>query len=195
MRIVIIEDECISAEDLVNCIKSIRPDYTIIKILNSVVESIEFFKTKQAYDLIFADIQLGDGQSFDIFKKVRLNSPVIFCTAFENYALEAFKVNGIDYILKPFDNLMVEKAIKKFEFLVNKFQNYKNDIESGKIEKLLNYFDSQQDKRKKSILVKVKEKIIPIKYEEIAVFFIKDNLLRLNCFDGQIGRASCRERV
>lgn len=120
MKIVVIEDEKISADDLIENLLTVKPNYTIVKILKSISEALAFFQQQPEVDLIFSDIQLGDGLSFDIFKKVKINVPIIFCTAYNEYALEAFKVNGIDYILKPFSIGEIKKAIEKFELFTNK---------------------------------------------------------------------------
>ena len=103
MRIVIIEDEKITARDLAQTIEELFPQAEIEKMLTTVKEGISYFTNSNTADLIFSDIQLGDGLSFEIFSKVEIDVPVIFCTAFDEYALHAFKANGIDYILKPFD--------------------------------------------------------------------------------------------
>src|SRR5260221_14006869 len=104
MNVVIIEDEILSGEDLVDMIGQMRKDITILAILHSVKESVAWLEGRKDIDLIFSDIQLGDGLSFEIFKSVKIGAPIIFCTAFNEYAIEAFKTNSIDYILKPFNN-------------------------------------------------------------------------------------------
>ena len=114
MKIVVIEDERISADDLIKNLLAVKPNYTIVKLLTSISEALVFFQQQPEVDLIFSDIQLGDGSSFDIFKQVKMNVPIIFCTAYNEYALEAFKANGIDYILKPFSKAEIKKAIEKF---------------------------------------------------------------------------------
>ena len=115
MKIVVIEDEKITADDLIENLLAVKPNYTIVKILKSISEALAFFQQQPEVDLIFSDIQLGDGLSFDIFKKVKIKVPIIFCTAYNEYALEAFKANGIDYILKPFNIAEIKKAIEKCE--------------------------------------------------------------------------------
>ena len=85
-------------------------------------QSIEYFSTNVDFDFIFSDIQLGDGYSFEIFKKVSVNSPIIFCTAYNQYALEAFENNGIDYILKPFDKISIAQSHEKHRLMREKFR-------------------------------------------------------------------------
>jgi DNA-binding LytR/AlgR family response regulator len=177
MNIVIIEDEQISAQDLVDCINDIRPEYSINCILTSVKESITYFKKDQNIDLIFSDIQLGDGLCFEIFKEIKINAPIIFCTAYNTHALEAFKTNGIDYILKPFDLLEIENSIRKFELLTNRNQN--------QISQLINYFENQSlEKKIPSFLIYKNDKIIPLNINEIAIFYLKNENVLLHTFDG-----------
>src|SRR5690554_7838990 len=112
MKIVIIEDEQHTADDLAETILKVEAKAQIVASLRSVKEAVSYFQTNEKPDLIFCDIQLGDGLSFEIFNKFPVNSPVIFCTAYDEYALKAFKANGIDYILKPFTKKK-KKEIKK----------------------------------------------------------------------------------
>lgn len=103
MRIVIIEDEALAAEKLKRLLKHIQPDIEIICILESVEDSINWLASNDTPDLIFMDIQLDDGISFEIFDAIQVKAPVIFVTAYDEYAIRAFRVNSIDYLLKPVD--------------------------------------------------------------------------------------------
>jgi DNA-binding LytR/AlgR family response regulator len=177
MKIVVIEDEKITADDLIENLLEIKPNYTIVKILKSISEALVFFQQQPEIDLIFSDIQLGDGLSFDIFKKTNINIPIIFCTAYNEFALEAFKANGIDYILKPFNTAEIKKAIEKFELLANK-----NEVS---INKLLEYFSLKQPVAKNSsILVYQKDVIIPINTYDIAIVQLNNGIVKLVAFNG-----------
>lgn len=178
MRIVIIEDEHIAAQDILNIINSIRPEYQVVKILNSVVESISYLSKEKNIDLIFSDIQLEDGLSFEIFEQVNINCPVIFCTAYNNFALEAFRNNGIDYLLKPFDNSHIEKSIQKFEKLIN----YK----IPKYSELIDLFTNKPKERNRVLLAYQKDKIIPLNVDDIAIFFLKNNAIYFQTFENTI---------
>lgn len=112
MNAVIIEDECLAATELETLLKEVAPDIKIEVKLDSVADSVKWLK-KNRTDLIFMDIHLGDGQSFDIFEQVEIHVPVIFITAYDEYALKAFKYQGIDYILKPFDKEELQRALSK----------------------------------------------------------------------------------
>lgn len=177
MKVVIIEDEKITADDLIENLLAVKPNYTIVKLLTSISEALSFFQQQPKIDLIFSDIQLGDGLSFDIFKQVQIKVPIIFCTAYDEYALEAFKANGIDYILKPFSIAEIEKAVEKFELLTNK-----SEIS---IDKLLNYLSVKHHKiNNVSILVYQKDIIIPINTNDIALIQITNGTVKLVTFNG-----------
>lgn len=179
MNVIIIEDEQYTAEDLEKNIKKASVDVNIQAILMSVKEAIAYLKTNPHPDLFFSDIQLGDGLSFDIFKSIKTSTPVIFITAFDEYALKAFKANGIDYILKPFDFNTINEALNKFKILKS------NKSDDNKINKLLAYFQINQSKNN-SILVYQKDKIIPINGSEIALFYTENELVKVICFDGKL---------
>lgn len=183
MKILIIEDERITANDLEYCIKELRPDYNVIKVLTSVKSAIAFLQKHPSIDLIFSDIQLGDGLSFEIFKKIEIKIPVIFCTAYDEYALEAFDANGIAYLLKPFSTETIATAIEKFENFTQK--------ETNKLSQLFQYFEKADSKNSNSsILVYQGEKIIPLNFDKIAIIYLKDGIVRLHTFDNQKFTAS-----
>src|SRR5882672_66041 len=99
MNIIIIEDEVQTAWDLQHSIEKLRPDFIVQAVLDSVESGLAWFSEHEQPDLIFSDIQLGDGMAFEIFNKIVLGCPVIFCTAYDEYAIPAFRNNGIDYLL------------------------------------------------------------------------------------------------
>lgn len=164
MKIVIIEDEKMTAEDLSDLLQKVSPNILVQKMLYSVAEAVEYFKQANCPDLIFSDIQLGDGPSFDIFKQVDVAAPVVFCTAYNQYAMEAFKSNGIDYVLKPFSKKSIKEAIDKYEGLKNSFVKQGHAFISGDI----------MAEKISAILVNWKDKIIPVRISDVA-FFMIDN--------------------
>lgn len=178
MKIVIIEDEQITADDLVGTIIALEPDAKITAILSSVKIAIAYFQGNEAPDLIFSDVQLGDGLSFEIFKAVKVTSPIIFCTAYDEYALNAFKTNGIDYILKPSTSDAISKALNKYRNLRQTFsgsdQQYKAIMEA-----LMN----KDTPKSAAVLVHNKDKIMPIRLEDIALFYIENEITYLLTFD------------
>lgn len=124
MKVLIIEDEQISAHILNDILTDEYQDIEVVGSLHSVKGAIEWFDENEEPDLIFMDIQLSDGLSFDIIKKLDLTTPIIFTTAFDQYALKAFKVNSLDYILKPIDPKELEAAINKYKVLHGKKVKY-----------------------------------------------------------------------
>lgn len=117
MRILIVEDEPLAAAQLAAHISALRPNAKIEQVCDTVKSAVNWLQNNEAPDLAFFDIQLGDGLSFDIFEQVEFTHPVIFVTAYNQYALQAFKVNSIDYLLKPIEREELEKALEKFDSL------------------------------------------------------------------------------
>ncbi len=182
MRILIIEDEKITADDLAYSIKEVRPNFEIVKTASSVKSATAFLKTHPLVDLIFSDIQLTDGLSFEIFKKIAIQVPVIFCTAYDEYALNAFDTNGIAYLLKPFTTAAIEKAIQKFEQLTQQ----KDD----KLARLIQFMEYNVQKTSPSILIHQGDKIIPVNFDNIAILYLKNGIVKLQTFDHQTYTAS-----
>ncbi len=164
MRIVIIEDEQHTARDLAACIKKAEPAAEIVATLGSVREADTFFNDAPSIDLIFSDIQLGDGLSFTLFDQSANKTPVIFFTAYDEYALHAFKTAGIDYILKPFTTKTIAASLAKYKDLKDRFST--------------THLPEQR-----SILVYHKDKITPVRLNEIALFYLKHELTHLVTFD------------
>ncbi len=182
MNIVIIEDELLTAEDMAEIINSMNEDISIAAMLHSVKDAVSFFKENPKVDLIFSDIQLGDGLSLEIFHSVEIKAPIIFCTAYDEYALEAIKNNGIEYILKPFTKETIVSAINKYQRLKTHFApasiDYKNLIQA-----IAQATSPTTEYR--SILVYYKDKVLPIPLNDIALFQIDGDVNRLMCFDGK----------
>ncbi|MCK7553567.1 response regulator [Chitinophaga sedimenti] len=114
MKVLIIEDEALSAHHLKSMLREIDPDIEITAVLDSIEAALRYFASQPELDLIFMDIELGDGQSFEIFSKINVEWPVIFTTAYQEHALKAFKLNSIDYLLKPINKEELLAAMLKF---------------------------------------------------------------------------------
>lgn len=114
MNVVIIEDEHLTAQRIATLLREIDPGIEIRAVIDSVKRSVEWFSANEKPDLVFMDIQLADGLSFDIFDHVRIEAPVIFITAFQEYAIRAFKVNSVDYLLKPLSEEDLQRALEKY---------------------------------------------------------------------------------
>lgn len=151
-------------------------------ILGSVAESVRYFQSHEAPDLIFSDIQLGDGLSFDIFRNLKKQIPIIFCTAYDEFALEAFKAFGIDYVLKPFTDESIQSAINKYLMLKNASSTRPAELREviNKLEQRFRVRDSG------SILVYQADKIIPIQMEDIAIFSLRNELIYIHLFNGKV---------
>ena len=119
MKYLIIEDEPLAQEELVRMLKSLDPNFILLASIDSVQESINWFNNNEQPDIIFMDIHLSDNICFDIFNKIEVTAPVIFTTAYDQYAIEAFKTNGIAYLLKPIEEDELVNALKKFRKLTN----------------------------------------------------------------------------
>lgn len=181
MNIVIIEDEEISANDLAATILEIEPSVNILATLASVKSGRNYFSTiTENIDLIFSDIQLGDGTSFDIFENLDLQVPIVFCTAFDDYALRAFDSNGIDYILKPIDEAHVSKAIRKFKTLTGL-----QDQQTRTLNEIISLVKQDESNAAKSILVYHKDRIIPVETSSVAHFFVKSSVIHITTFDNR----------
>src|SRR5215831_12771580 len=120
MRVIIIEDEVPAVNRLTRMLHSISDEIEVVKKLDSVEASVNYFRSALEVDLVFMDIQLADGLSFDIFQQAEIKAPVIFTTAFDQYTLKAFKVNSIDYLLKPIDEKELRNAVEKYRQLYDK---------------------------------------------------------------------------
>lgn len=180
MKIVLIEDEKITANDLANTIREVEPSAEIVAILHSVEEGVEFFNQAEApaIDLLFSDIQLGDGLSFELFKIIDNVVPIIFCTAYNEYTLDAFDSAGIGYILKPFTADTVRKGLDKYKSLTT------TQSTSADLAPLFEQIQQQLGvDRHESIIVQKGDKIIPISSEEIMLFCIENENVYAYTFD------------
>ncbi|MFT3738753.1 MAG: LytTR family DNA-binding domain-containing protein [Breznakibacter sp.] len=180
LKIVIIEDEKRTALDLANTLKMVDSDIEITAMLRSVKEALGFFREDKEFDLIFSDIQLSDGLSFEIFRKIKITVPVIFCTAYEQYMLDAFNANGIDYLLKPFNKISVAKAVDKFMTLKLNFTSAENGLD-----RLMQKIDRRINLRTPTILIYQGEKIIPLDTQKIALFFLDADYVFAFAFESQ----------
>lgn len=179
MNIVIIEDELKTARSLENILKELRPFSKITGPYQSIEESVEALSEGAQADLIFMDIQLADGLSFEIFKSVQISCPVVFCTAFDEYSLEAFKRNGVDYVLKPFSKEDITRALTKVDDLKNFFQQKAIPDLSELLNKMV------QPAEKTSFLVFKLQKYTTVQTANIAYFYIHNDSTTIMCFDGQ----------
>lgn len=176
MKVLIIEDERFAQEELKRFLERIESySIEVVASLESVEDSIEWFETNDEPDLVFMDIQLSDGLSFEIFNQRLITCPVIFTTAFENYAIQAFKVNSIDYLLKPIDQADLSAALEKFDRLKNQFSNTKEPaLNPDQVKQLLNLSTSAVE-FKKRFIIKTGDRLRHVSVEDIAYFYSEND--------------------
>ena len=160
MKILIIEDESLASKRLKRLLLDIDSSYNIVSIIESVEDGIDFL-SKNTVDLIFSDIQLADGLSFEIFEKVNVKCPIIFTTAYNQYAINAFDTNGIDYLLKPIEDERLKQSIEKFKAL-----NSNIDIKS-----LVEAINKPAENFKQRFMIKVGEKLKSIAISDVNAFY------------------------
>lgn len=178
MKVLIIEDELPAAKRLNKMLKEIEPDIQILDNIVSVSSGINWFNENESPDLVFSDIQLSDGLSFDIFKSVNITCPVIFITAYDQYAIDAFKVLSIDYLLKPIKKDGLNNAIIKYKQLTDRTPPID-------IEKLLQSLNTAGHDYKQRFIVRYGEHIKTINIEEVVYFYTEDKVNFLCTKDGR----------
>lgn len=181
MKAVIIEDESLIAEEMQGNIASVADDIEVLAVLPSLKAARKWFMEHAEPDLLFMDIRLSDGLSFELFDQFALQCPVIFCTAYEEFAIRAFKVNGVDYLLKPVQEEDLKKAIDKLRGM----RESKSFI-PGDLLQLVQYFSnpaSAKAKYKERFIINANNRWIPVETKDVAVFY-KDNLNYVYTFHG-----------
>ena len=180
MKVVIVEDELVAAQKLERLISQSTDDIQVIAILQSVDESIEWFTLNTAPDLVFMDIHLADGSAFSIFDKVQISCPIIFTTAYDEYALKAFEVNSIDYLLKPINE-------KSFEHAMNKFRNLAatKSYDTDMLANVLAAFKDTKKVYKSNFLIPHKDKFIPLAVDKIACLYTENKMVKIITSDNQ----------
>jgi two-component system LytT family response regulator len=174
MKVVIIEDENLIAKNLQLLLKQIDSTIEVVTVLDSVSGTVNWLKENQQPDLLFMDIQLSDGVSFDIFKKVKIDKPIIFTTAYNEYAIRAFKVNSVDYLLKPIDKEQLQRALDKYK----KYYSPSGMADEQLKELLLSISNPAQKKYKERFLAHYKAGIVPLTESKVS-YFVKDTLIYL----------------
>ena len=183
MKTVIIEDEKAAVRNLTSLLNEVKPEAEIIAILDSINSTIEWFGIHPMPELVFMDIHLADGSAFEIFDHISITCPIIFTTAYDEYALRAFKVNSIDYLLKPIGKEDIEHAFEKLDNL----QDTIPENGSRREEELLHLIHSlkKQENYKTHFLIPIKgDKLLPVSIDMIQLFYIKDCQVKAVLTDG-----------
>jgi len=178
MKVLIVEDEGIAADRLVQLLNQIDTSIEVVEHLDSVESTVEWFETNQAPELAFFDIQLADGLSFEIFGKVEINCPIIFTTAYDQYAIEAFKVNSVDYLLKPILEADLKRALDKF----NKQKQLAPSVDTSA---LINLIQQQNKSYKERFVIKVGEHLKSVLTENVEIFLSENKTTYLLAMDNK----------
>jgi two-component system, LytTR family, response regulator LytT len=181
MKALIIEDELVAGQNLQRLISQLDDDIRVIAVLQSVEESIEWFSLNNTPDVVFMDIHLADGSAFSIFEKVQISCPIIFTTAYDEYALKAFEVNSIDYLLKPINQKNLERAVVKLRSLsTSKTDN------ADMISSVLAAFKQAKVVYKSNFLIPYKDKFIPLAIHRIACFYSENKMVKIITEENQV---------
>jgi DNA-binding LytR/AlgR family response regulator len=177
MKILIIEDEQLAVKHLMKLIQKQLPESEFLGSLDTVSGAIQWLQSHPEPDLIFLDIQLADGISFEIFEKVKVHAPIIFCTAYDQYAIRAFKLNSIDYLLKPIETDALTQALRKFKSGIRQ--------PALSLDQIKHLLEPAKKTYKNRFLVKWGERIQPIDVEDIHFFFSEDKVTILQTREGK----------
>ncbi|MBQ3259671.1 MAG: response regulator transcription factor [Alistipes sp.] len=176
MRVLIIEDETAAARNLQSMLEHIEPEIEVVGITESIVDTIDWFAENETPDIVFMDIHIADGESFRIFDSIDIASPIIFTTAYDQYALEAFKVNSIDYLLKPLKEEELQRALDKWRRITNQ--------ERVEYHKRIDTMVAEQRKGNEMFLVHVKDKIVPLQASDVAYFYTANERVTAHLLNG-----------
>ena len=177
MKLLIIEDETAAAQNLRSILKSVTPEAEVVDVIDTVVDSVEWFENNPMPDLVFMDIQLSDGESFKIFDKVKITCPVVFTTDYDQYALKAFEVNSIDYLLKPINEQGVRRAVDKWRNLTG--------VDRSNYTARVDTMVAEQKTLRQSFLVRFRDKLIPLGQEDIAYCYTSEEKVFAYGYNGE----------
>jgi DNA-binding LytR/AlgR family response regulator len=180
MKVLVVEDEKSAAKRIISLLKEVDPNIEVLQIIDTVKKTVEWFQVHDSPDLLLLDIQLADGLCFEVFEKVEISSPVIFTTAYDQYALKAFEVFSLDYLLKPIDKEKLTRAIDKYKKIVG------NSGKAPDATVLQNALEMIQGKRfKERFIVKYGEHIKSIPVDQICCFYSEEKITFLKTYQGR----------
>jgi two-component system LytT family response regulator len=183
MKVLIIEDEALAAKRIKKMVQELDSSIEVVGTLDSIESSVQWLNSNEHPELILMDIELADGQSFEIFNKVDVKSTVIFTTAYDEFAIRAFKVNSIDYLLKPISAEDLKGGIDKYK---NLHEQQNNPTSKFDLDSIVNALNKQQGTSfKRRFLVKQGQKFIPLETTEIAYFYTEDKVSFIRTFADQ----------
>ena len=170
MKAIIIEDEKLSVEHLCNLLKKIDSNIEVLDSFDTVKKSVTAFSNGVKADILFVDVQLADGLSFDIFKEVSIETPIIFTTAYNEYAIKAFKLNSVDYLLKPIGLDELRNAIEKFK-------KYSRNDYTLMLDNIVQAYQTINKQYKSRFMIKMGDSIVTVKTDNIAHFIFEDGIV------------------
>ena len=187
MKVLIIEDETAASENLIAMLQEIDPQIEPLKVLESVQQTVRWLNSNPAPDLIFMDIHLSDGSAFTLFQEMEVSVPIVFTTAYDQYALDAFAVNSIDYLLKPIKTSELERALEKFK------RWSKSDV-MAYLERMMRMrpadsspeSDTGKSGYLTSLLVPVKDKLMPVGMDDVACIYSTDRKTQIYLKSGRM---------
>ena len=184
MNVLIIEDETLAVEKLRSTLSAVEEKASVIGVTGSIKSSVDWLKTHPAPDMILMDIELADGQSFEIFRQVAVKSPVIFTTSYDEYAIKAFKVNSVDYLLKPVEEEDLRAAMQKYKEV---HQKQEVPTPSFDVSRLVKELQSQlkQAEYRSRFLVKLGQRFMTVDVSEIAYFFVDGRIYHFVTWEGK----------
>lgn len=176
MKVLILEDETLAADKIEATLLELQPDWQVVSRIKSVSSAVEWLESNPHPDLIISDIRLLDGLCFEIFAKVKVGKPVIFTTAYDQYAIRAFEVNSVDYLLKPVQKEKLKTALAKVLIPKDAMPDY-NEV--------LNFIKSNKTSYKSRFMVRLGQRIVAVPSEKIAYFYSESKLTYIVTLDGK----------
>lgn len=180
MNVVIIEDEIAASENLAYLLQRINPFIKIVAVLESVKAAVAYFGRPHEIDLVFSDIHLADGLSFEIFDQVKIQAPMVFTTAYDQYTLRAFKLNSIDYLLKPIDKEELSASLDQF-----KSQAKGKGLIDEQVNGLMDLIKAKTKSYKTTYLLNHRDQLLPLKTEQFAYIYIDTGIVKVKTRDNQ----------
>lgn len=185
MNVLIIEDEAATARRLQKLLLELDSSIEVLAVHESISQTVNWLKVHGEPDLMFMDVNLSDGLSFGVFKEIEVNCPVIFTTAYDQYAIQAFKVNSIDYLLKPINKDNLADSLNKYDKLINKKADTKIDIGRLDIGKLAQALGIQKPDYMKRLIVRYGEVIKAIEIKDVAYFYSDEKIVFMTLREGK----------
>ena len=184
MKVIIIEDEALAARQLKAMVQECDESIEVVTMLDSVEASVAWLQANESPDLLLMDIELVDGQSFEIFNQIEVKSPVIFTTAYNEYAIQAFRVNSIDYLLKPIDEKALQRSLQKFKELKKLYGTTSdNSLSINELVNAIKQTKLPQTEYRERFLLKQGSRLVPIAVEDIAYFYSQERLTFVKTWD------------